>query len=115
MQLLDAQSRTLLGQRFKYPQKRRPEISSAIVVLEPGQESGWHRHKVPTYTYVLEGAVTMEFDNAEVRDLPAGSAFVESIGSWHNVTNKGSVPARLLMVYMGADGIPSTQQRPSTS
>jgi len=115
VQLLDAESRTLLGQRFKYPQKRRPEVSSSIVVLEPGQESGWHRHKVPTYTYVLEGAVTMEFDNAEVRELPAGSAFIESIGTWHNVTNKGSTPARLLMVFMGADGTVSTQQRPATS
>lgn len=114
-QLLDAESRTILGQRFKYPTKRRPEVSSTLVVLEPGQETGWHRHKVPTYTYVLDGTVTMEFDNAEVRDLPAGTATMEAIGTWHNVTNKGTSPARLLMVFMGADGLVSTQQRPRTS
>lgn len=115
VQLLDGESRTILGQRFKYPTKRRPEVSSSIIVLEPGQETGWHRHKVPTYTYVLDGTVTMEFDNAEVRDLPSGSATLEALGAWHNVTNKGTAPARLLMVFMGADGLPSTQQRPKTS
>ena len=102
--LLDAQRLTVLDQPLRYPKKGAAQVSSSIVTLEPGQETGWHRHAAPMYAYVLEGGV--------VKDYPAGTALLEAVGTWHNGTNKGTSPARVLVVNMGAKGVKNTVKRP---
>jgi quercetin dioxygenase-like cupin family protein len=110
--LLDAQRLTVLDQRIRYPKKTPVEISSEIRVLEPGQETGWRRNRVPNYVYVLDGTITMDYDNGVTRDFPAGSAYLEAQGVWHNGTNKGTEPVRLLTVHLGAKGLVNTAERP---
>jgi quercetin dioxygenase-like cupin family protein len=105
LQLLDAQEITILDQRVEYPTKKPARITSDVTVLEPGQETGWRRHRVPVYVYVLEGTYTVEYDAAVTRDFPAGTAFIQAIKTDYNGMNKGSEPVRLLTVYLGAKGI----------
>jgi quercetin dioxygenase-like cupin family protein len=109
--LLDAQQLTVLDQPIKYPVKKPAQVSSSIVQLEPGQETGWHRHKVPMYAYVLEGTITVEYDAGVVKEYPAGTALMEAQGVWHNGTNKGDVPVRILEVNIGAKGVKNTVER----
>jgi quercetin dioxygenase-like cupin family protein len=109
--LLEAQQLTVLDQQVKYPKKSPAQISSAIVQLEPGQESGWHRHNVPLYSYVLEGTVSIEYDAGVTKEIAAGTAFMEAQGVFHNVTNRGDAPARILEVYLGADGAKNRVER----
>ena len=105
VQLLEEQEITILDQRVTYPAKKPARISSDITVLEAGQETGWRRHRVPVYVYVLEGTYTVEYDAAVTRDFPPGSAFLQAIKTDYNGMNKGTEPVRILTIYMGAKGI----------
>lgn len=110
--LLDAQAINALDQRITYPKKiKKAEISSEIEVLEPGQETGWRKYRVPVYVYVLEGAISIEYDAGVVKDYAAGTAFVQAQGIWHNTSNKGDVRARMLTVTMGVKGTNSRAER----
>ncbi len=109
--LLDAESGTVLDQRITYPKKKPAQISSSIIELEPGQETGWHKHRTPMYVYVLEGTVTVEYDAGVTKEYPAGTAIIEAVDVWHNGTNKGTDPVRMLVVNLGAKGIKNTVER----
>jgi quercetin dioxygenase-like cupin family protein len=109
--LLDAQELTTLDQPIAYPKKTPAQVTSAIITLEPGQETGWHRHRVPLYVYILEGTLSVEYDAGVVKQYSAGTAFMEAEDVWHNGTNAGEDPVRILTVYMGAEGAKNTVER----
>ena len=109
--LLEAQRLTVLDQRIRYPKRTPVEISSEIRVLEPGQETGWRRNRVPNYVYVLEGSITMDYDNGVTREFKAGDAYLEAQGVWHNGTNKSTDAVRLLTVHLGARGLNNVATR----
>jgi len=109
--LLDAQALTALDQKVAYPKKGQAQISSEIEVLEPGQESGWRKYRVPAYVHVLEGDLSVEYDAGVVKEFPAGTSFLQARGVWHNISNKGDARAQFLTVTMGAKGITSMAER----
>ena len=111
--LLEAQAIDTLDQALAYPKKGPAQVSSDILTLEPGQETGWHRHRVPQFVYVLEGSLSVEYDAGVVKEYPAGTAYLEAEDIWHNATNKGDDAVRTLVVYMGAEGARNTVERPS--
>ena len=109
--LLEAQQLTTLDQAIGYPKKTPAQVTSYITQLEPGQETGWHKHKVPAFVYILEGTLTVEYDAGVVKEYAAGAAYMEAQDVWHNGTNKGDAPARFLSVYMGAKGAKNSVER----
>jgi quercetin dioxygenase-like cupin family protein len=109
--LLEAQAIDALDQAVAYPKKVPAQVSSEIVTLEPGQETGWHRHRVPQYVYVMQGSMSVEYDAGVIKEYPAGTAYLEAQGVWHNATNKGDEPVRTLLVYLGAEGAKNTVER----
>jgi quercetin dioxygenase-like cupin family protein len=108
---LDAQQLDVLDQQVTYPRKGVAAITSAVVTLEPGQETGWRRNKVPLYVHVLEGTLSIEFDGGVVKEFPAGSTFMDGQGVWHNATNKGTDTLRMETVYFGAKGARNYTER----
>ena len=110
-ELLEAQRLTVLDQPVQYPKKKPAEISSSLVQLEPGQESGWRKHKVPTFVHVLEGSISVEYDAGVTQEYSAGTSFMQAVDVWYDMSNKGESTARLLVVTMGAKGIKSTLER----
>lgn len=110
--LLDAQRLTVLDQPLRYPTKGKAQVSSSIIVIEPGQETGWAKNPTPMYVYVLEGALTVEYDGGQVKEYRAGTALLEAVGTWRNATNSGTDPVRILVVSMGAKGMKNTVERP---
>ena len=109
--LLEGQQLTVLDQPVTYPKKQPAQVSSYVVTLEPGQETGWHKHKTPLFVYVLEGTLTVEYDAGVTKEFAAGTAYLEADDVWHNVTNMGSDTVRTLDVSMGAKGAKDTVQR----
>ncbi len=109
--LLDQQQLTVLDQPIAYPKKKPAQVTSTILQLEPGQETGWHKHNTPLYVYVLEGTVSVEYDAGVTKEYAAGTALMEAQGVWHNGTNKGDQPVRLLTVSMGAKGVKNSVDR----
>ena len=77
--------------------------------MQPGEETGWHRHDVPMFGYILEGEVTVDYGAKGTRIYKKGDALMEAIDWEHNGRNSGSGPARILAVFMGAEGVPDTE------
>jgi len=63
---------------------------------------------VPVFVYVLDGELEVQTEGEEARRYKAGEAFLESIGRWHQAHNKGDAPTRILVVFMGEAGKPTT-------
>jgi quercetin dioxygenase-like cupin family protein len=99
---------TNLGQPLAYPTEGAPRITAVIVTLEPGEETGRHRHPVPLYGQVLAGEVTIDYGEHGSKTYRAGEAFMESIDTWHNGRNSGDETLRILAVFIGAEGVPNT-------
>jgi quercetin dioxygenase-like cupin family protein len=93
----------IIDQPIVYPEGK-PKITSAIVTIPPGGETGWHTHEVPLYVYILDGAVTVDYGDKGIKVYEAGKAIMEAMDWAHNGMNKGDEPVRILAVYMGADG-----------
>ncbi|MCI0654694.1 MAG: cupin domain-containing protein [Methylococcaceae bacterium] len=94
-------SKTITGQALRYPNTQSPEVSSVLVAIEPGGESGRHKHSVAPQIYVIEGEVTIEFDDGKQKNFPAGKAFLEAVNTWHNAKNLGDKPLKMLVVFFG--------------
>lgn len=60
---------TTIGQEISYP-TGTATITASIVTLPPGAETGWHRHDVPLFAYVLEGEITVDTDRTGGRHIP---------------------------------------------
>jgi quercetin dioxygenase-like cupin family protein len=97
-------SKNIVGETLVYPQSGPAKVTSLIVTMEPGEETGPHRHGVPTYGYILEGQVTVDYGTHGTRTYRKGEAFMEAEGVTHAGVNDGNVPVRILVVFMGAEG-----------
>jgi quercetin dioxygenase-like cupin family protein len=105
-------TQTILGQAIVYPAEAPAKVDAAIVSMQPGEETGWHRHDVPMFGYVLEGEVTVDYGAKGKRVYRRGDALVEAIDVPHNGRNTGSGEARILSVFMGANGVADTEMLP---
>jgi quercetin dioxygenase-like cupin family protein len=93
--------------KITYP-TGQAEVISVIGELEPGGRTPRHQHPVPVMVYVLEGTLTIQADGAEAREYKPGQAFMEDVNHWHQAFNKTSQPVKLLVVFMGEEGKPTT-------
>jgi quercetin dioxygenase-like cupin family protein len=100
---------TVAGEQIVYPTGAPARVTAAVVVLAPGEETGWHTHNVPVVGYVLEGVLQVDYGEKGVRVYRAGDAMLEAMHIAHNGRNIGSGPMRILAVFVGADGIAPTK------
>ena len=100
-------STTVAGQKIAYPKTDKPEITSLLLEIEPGGESGLHMHPNPTYVHVLEGTLTVQMGDGSTHNYKAGEAFLEIVGGWHNGKNTGKAPVKVLVVFTGEEGKPN--------
>jgi len=79
--------------------------------MKPGDSVGWHYHKGTSYVIVLRGTVTEQDldgpDQCVTRQDTHNSAFVESPGHVHNVTNNGPGAAIIwwATIFPESDGV----------
>ncbi len=103
---------TILGQPIVYPTEAPAKVAAAIISMQPGEETGWHQHDVPMFGYVLEGEVTVDYGAKGTHVYRQGDSLVEAIDVPHNGRNTGKGEARILSVFMGAEGVPDTEMLP---
>jgi quercetin dioxygenase-like cupin family protein len=82
------------------------EAVVARVEIAPGILAGRHTHPGDEISYVLEGQGQLLIDGAPPRDIKAGDAFVIPAGTIHDARNTGTVPMKLLGVYVVDKGKP---------
>lgn len=107
LDILLSSPETVIGQGFEYPDGEA-KITAAIVTMAPGQSTGWHRHPVPLFGYVLEGELTVDYGADGKQVYKAGDSLIEAFGTLHNGTNTGEGPMRILAVFAGAEGVQNT-------
>lgn len=84
------------------------EVVQAIAEIQPGAESGRHTHPGEEVTYVLEGAVTLEFQGKPSVTKKAGEAFIIPPNTVHNARNTGKTVAKAIATYIIEKGKPVT-------
>jgi quercetin dioxygenase-like cupin family protein len=93
---------------IQFPRTDKPEITSVIGTLQPGGRTPLHQHPIPVYVYVLDGEIELQTEGGQPHTYKTGDAFIESINHNHQAFNKGSSPARILVVFVGEEGKPTT-------
>jgi quercetin dioxygenase-like cupin family protein len=101
-------TKTASGIDIKYPPADSAEIVSAIATLDPGGRTARHQHPVPVFVYILEGSLTVKAEAGEPRIYAAGQAFLEDVNMWHQAYNETDKPTKILVVFMGEKGKPTT-------
>jgi len=101
-------NRTVMDEAIAYPAGGAAHVTALIVVLAPGERTVVHKHGVPTFIHILEGEVTVDYDGHGKRTYRQGESFLEAMGVAHAGLNTGTVPVKILAVYMGAEGATDT-------
>ncbi len=101
-------SQTASNMPVEYPKTGKAEIVSVIGELETGGRTALHQHPVPVFVYVLEGTLTVQAQGGQPREYKAGQAFIEDVNHWHQAFNKGGTPVKILVVFAGEQGKPTS-------
>lgn len=99
-------SKTDAGEPITYLSTPNAEVTSVILSLPPGEKTDWMTHPVPGYLYVLEGELTVEFEDGHHLVFKAGQAFMQARTKWHRGINTGKGQMRFLAVFFGEKGTP---------
>ena len=100
--------KTVMDEPIVYPTSAPAKVMTAVVTMAPGAETGWHTHGVPLTGYVLEGELTVDYGTRGKRVYKQGDSVAEAMSVPHNGTNTGAGIMRLYVVYMGAEGLPTS-------
>jgi quercetin dioxygenase-like cupin family protein len=90
-------------------------LTGQVIELEPGGQTGRERYLVPAYIYVLEGTLTTDTEGgpvgiAGVQYHGAGQSYLDPGGVWHNFSNRGTSPAKYLLLLIATPGGATTQK-----
>ena len=91
---------TVIRQDIQYP-SGSPQITSKIITIPIGAETGPHIHEYPMFAYIMKGEVTVDYGEQGIKTFVKGDSIVEAINYTHNGKNNGSEPAEILVVFMG--------------
>lgn len=90
---------TIIGQEIQFP-SGKAYVTSSIVTIPVGAETGLHIHEYPMYAFILEGEITVDYGEKGIKTYSKGDSFIEAINYEHNGKNTGNEPAKILVVLM---------------
>jgi quercetin dioxygenase-like cupin family protein len=76
------------------------DIVQTLVEIPVGMESGRHNHPGPEVGYIIQGDVSMEFDDRPAQMLHTGDPFLIPVEIVHNARNVGTVKTKMLSTYV---------------
>jgi len=97
------------GKQIEYP-KGQAEVTGLLIEVDPGQETGWHRHSVPSFAMVIEGELEVTLQDGRKKLLKAGDLLAEVVDVAHTGRNVGSGVVKLVVFYAGAKGVTLTEK-----
>ncbi|MBU2580880.1 MAG: cupin domain-containing protein [Alphaproteobacteria bacterium] len=106
VEVLLSTDKTIIGQPIRYPTQAPAKVTAAIVTMQPGQSTGWHKHDVPLIGYMLAGEITVDYGPKYGKKVYGkGATLAEAIHEPHDGTATSAGPASILVVFAGAEGI----------
>lgn len=97
---------TSTGQPIRYPKTNNPLVTTVLVEIPPGAQTGWHIHTQPCFAYILQGTISVEVKGKGTFVYHAGQAIAETLNTLHNGRNLGKVPVKIVMTVVGEQGKP---------
>ena len=88
------------------------EAVVARVEVAPGGKAGRHSHPGDEISYIIEGEGTLLIDGEPPRIVKAGESFIIPAGVIHDAHNNGTVPVKLVGVYVVEKGKPLATPAP---
>jgi quercetin dioxygenase-like cupin family protein len=89
---------TSTGQPIALPRKN-VEVTASIFDIAPGATLPVHKHPFPRYGYVLSGTLKVtNVDTGKSDIFKTGDFIVEMIDQWHQGSNIGVDPVKLLVI-----------------
>jgi quercetin dioxygenase-like cupin family protein len=96
---------TVMGETLHYPTSGPAHVTAAIATFAPGMRTILHRHGAPLFAYILDGEITVDYGGRGTRTYHQGEALMEAMDVAHFGSNTGTQPVRLLILYIGAEGV----------
>ena len=97
-----ATPQTILKEPISYRQGTA-KFTSATVTLQPGESTNAHKRGVPTNDYILSDTGTVNYGTPGKRTCRVSTGFMETMDVWHDGTNDGILPCRILGEFMGSN------------
>jgi len=94
------------GQEIIFPRPGEAELVAFYIEIAPGGKTGWHRHPVPVFGYILSGSVTVELADGTKRTYRKGDAAAEAVNLLHNGVNEGKTPVKIAVFVAGKKKVP---------
>jgi len=85
----------------------------ARIEVAAGGVAGWHTHPGDEIDYVTEGEGELLIAGQPPRKVVAGDAFIIPAGTPHNARNTGSVPIKVVGVFIVEKGKPMASPAPA--
>lgn len=101
-----------IGQKISYPRFENAKVTIKKITFPPGATTGWHMHKIPVFSYIIQGTLTVEIENDDTVQYQEGSCFAESSNIFHRGLNLDAGDLVVLAVYLGGDGQPLSIPKP---
>ncbi len=86
------------------------EAHQVWVNFEPGAAETPHFHNAEVFAFVVEGTLMVEGPHGDKTTLKAGAMYHVLPREVHAVSNPGSAPAKLAVVFIAEKGKPVTTQ-----
>jgi len=94
---------TVAGEKVAFPQEN-PSVRAIEITMDPGEITGWHQHHAPLFAYILDGEITVTYEEIGKKVYRAGDGLLEAMDVTHRGENTGKGPARILAVFLLGDG-----------
>ena len=95
-----------IGQKIEYPMVKNAEVRISKITFPAGSTTGWHKHEIPVFSYILKGKLTVEIEGHEPVTYSEGECFAETFNTYHQGMNKTDHDLVVIAVYLGGDEKP---------
>lgn len=94
---------TVAGEKVRFPQTN-PSVRAVEITMEPGEVTSWHQHHAPLFAYMLQGEITVTYEEIGKKVYREGDGLLEAMNVTHQGENTGDGPAKILAVFLLGDG-----------
>jgi quercetin dioxygenase-like cupin family protein len=112
-EVLLSTGKTIIGQPISYPTQTPAKVTAAIITMPAGAKTGWHIHEVPLFAHILEGELKVDYGPHGERVYKKGDTFMEAVNEPHDGASIGSRAAKVLAVFIGAEGLKNSLKTPA--
>jgi quercetin dioxygenase-like cupin family protein len=92
-----------MGQKIRYPEVKNAKVTMKKITFPPGETTGWHKHDIPVFSYIIKGTLTVKTEDGKVMQYKENSCFSESYNIYHKGTNKENKDLVVMAIYLGGD------------